>query len=304
MPHKRTDISHDDTALLVLSGCQYKALQYLLNRADARGICYPSAERIASAIGFSVRNVWRALEVLNDADVMRYVRRDEWDNVTKRKLPNAYQINPDYISLAVDFVAEARLLWETLIDKCGNRSSGLWCHINQQPTPVDQSQDPTPVIQFPVSNTNNQRSPKTAARSHDASGDYTNPGEGNEKSQNGNGNDDTETNTQRSARRSKSSVPPAGRSQYANPEPIATNLPEKHHELLALEIRQLGISMPLARGFVATYGADRSKTALAAVRDMGRNAKNPPGLFRSIIQNSLADDFAHTSQAIFNLRRQ
>lgn len=300
MPHKRIDIVQDDIALRCLSGCQYKVLQYLVNRADSRGICFPSTETIAQATGFNLRHVYRALQFLNDCDVMRYVRRDEYDIVTHRKLPNAYQINPEYICLAVEFVAEARAVWDTLTEKCGNRSTGLWSHINQQPTPVSQFQNQHQVSSTSRTNTNNQHAPKVNGQaSH-----YANHPGGNEKDKNpaGETGQHTATSHQREAHDEPQGSAP--RPKYANPDPIAANLPNTYYEQLASECRQIGISMPLARGFVVTYGYDRCKTALAAVQEMGQKAVNPAGLFRSIVQNGLADDFALSRQMLNNLFRQ
>jgi len=305
MPHKRTDIEQDDTALRCLSGCQYKVLQYLVNRADSRGVCFPSAETIAQATGFNLRHVYRALQVLNDADVVRYLRRDEFDLVTRRKLPNAYQICPDYISLAVEFVAEARVLWETLIEKCGNRCLGLWSHINQQPTPVSQFNELTPGDQPQRTNTNNQRHRAPSAPNDNDQGQPASQNGAAGKSKNGNQPDDSADNKQRTAHpRVEPQGSAAPRPKFTNPDPIGTNLPNNFHEQLAFEIRSIGIAMPLARGFVTTYGYDRVKTALAAVQEMGAAAKSPAGLFRSIVQQGLADDFALSQQMIFNIRQQ
>jgi hypothetical protein len=306
MPHKRTDIDQDYIALRYLSGCQYKVLQYLVSRADHRGICYPSAETIGEGTGFSERNVYRAMEYLNDTDVIRYVRRDEYDIVTKRKMPNAYQVNPDYISLAPKFVPEARAMWDTLIERCGNRSSGLWCHINQQPIPLtntsrSSSRETNTNNQFPLPQ-NEEKQEQNTNTPYPEGEDPISRAQRDGKAETHHDTGVTMSNQQRRAQSpSKSSVPPASE-KYHNPEPINVNLPDQNHEILAFKIRGFGISMVQARGFVVTYGVERCQAAVTSI-EATKGVKSPAGLFRSIVQNGLADDVAAARQKIFSDRR-
>lgn len=296
MPHKRTDIEQDDIALLMLSGCRYKVLRALCNRADSRGLCFPGTPYLAAATGYTERSVSRSLAALNDLDVMRFARRDEHDPLTRRQLPNVMQINPDYISLNPTFELEARELWQSLTDQCGNRSAGLWSP--GELTPNNQYQN-----KYQRSSTRDP-APKNTSASKAKGRGADSGGNGKAKKQNPDG----ETG-QRAAPGNQRAKPAeqtgsAARPQYANPESINTNLPDREHELLADKLRQFGMSMPLARGFVCEYGYKRVKAGYEAVREMGDKARQPAAVFRSIVQIRLAEDFALAQEQIFRMRKQ
>lgn len=306
MLHSRTDTEQDDTALRILSGCQYKVLRALVNRADKFGICFPGVPYLSAATGYNERHVNRALDALEAYNVLRYHRRGEWDDLTKRQLPNVMQLHPDYIHLAPQFEAEARELWDALIKRCGNDSVGLWSHTITNVS--NQAPEPTPVDQRQLTSTNNQRHRATSnGKGQGAAADYANQPTGGKKAKSKNPNpeaDQREAQTnQRNAHEQKSSVPPE-RPQYANPESINSNLPDAAHEGLAAQIKAFGIAMPLARGFVAEYGYKRAKLAYDQVAKMGQKAREPAAVFRSICQVRLADDFDRTHDAIFNNRKQ
>lgn len=289
MLHTRVYTGPDDSALANLSGCQYKSLRYLVNRADGRGICYPAVETIARATGYNMRHTSRALELLYSVDLIRYVRKDEIDPVTRRQLPNAYQVNPDYICLAAEAESEARAIWSSLIVWCGNDSVGLPSHTNQQPESINQHQRTSTSQPAPEPNTNNQRPPK-AARPADYANQGEKPGQGQE-SKPGRRDRQREAHKQRNAPAvERGSAPPA---KFSNPKSVHTPL-EEWHEKLAGQVRGLGVPYPMARGFVQEYGFDRVQVALLAVGEaiLNQTADRPAGLFRSILQRRLADEEA------------
>lgn len=286
MPHSRTDTAQDDLCLLYLSGCRYKTYRYLVNRADPFGGCYPSAECIANAINYNVRHVYRALQYLNDNDIFRYTRRDEYDRVTRRKLSNGYCVNPDIISLNPQFEAQARAEWEALINQCDNRSSGLWSHINQQePTPENQFQKkPVPENTTP---TNQRHRAPSASKNKDQGAADDAASRQKDKSKNGSGHDDSPTNSAERTRASQSSVPPG---KYPNPKNIPQEL-DTVHETLALRVRGIGIPLPMARGYIHEQGYATVEAAMLAVGEaiLNGTADRPGGLFRSIMWRKLAD---------------
>lgn len=306
MLHSRTVTEQDDIALKVLSGCQYKVLRAMVNRADEFGICYPGVPYLSQATGYNARHVQRALEVLELYHVFLYRRRDAWDDETRRQLANVMQLSPDYMRLAPQFEPEARELWDALIKKCGHDSVRLW-----SPTITNvsnQAPEPTPVEPTSVTSTNNQRQ-RPLKKVDGAAADYANQPEA-QKAKRKKQKPDAET-TQREAQTNqrnahdaqKSSVPPE-RPQYANPESINSNLPDAAYEGLAAELRRIGISMPLARGFVVEYGYKRAKTAFDQVCKMGEKAREPAAVFRSILQVRLAEDAALAHDQIFRNRKQ
>lgn len=288
MHHSRTDTTQDDLALRCLSDFQYKVYRYLVNRADVIGVCYPAEETIAAAINGEERSVRRALQFLNDNDVIRYRRKNAFDPVTRRKVVNVYQVNPDIIVIAQEFEAEARSEWDALILQCGNVSTGLWSPYNhhQEPTP-----EPTPVTSSRTNTTNDQNALTETGQKQGQKQKGRSPGFHNDLTH------------QREAPGTKSSVPPP-RPKYVNPKPINETLPDPVHEQLAISIRDLGIGLPLARGFVSEYGYDRSKSAFAETVLMGEDARKPAAVFRAIIQTRLADEFAVSRQKFFNQRNQ
>jgi hypothetical protein len=299
MLHSRTDTEQDDLALRCLPACEYKAYRYLVNRADPIGICYPKQATIADAIGYGEREVQRALEVLHDNAVFRYRRRNAVDPDTRRRLHNVYQVNPLLLIIAEQFVADAWSEWDALILKCGNVSIRLWSRINQhqEPTPLTNTKEHAP-------GTSTKQPSKAKGKNGDSAADGNQPPVGNGKAKNkktdGEANQREQT-TQR-GHAPKSSVPPE-RPQYANPDAINSNLPDEAHEGLASNLRQFGIAMPLARGFVVTYGYNRTKLAFDQVKKMGDKAREPAAVFRSIVQVRLADDFALAQQQIFGRKQ-
>lgn len=298
MPHSRTDTAQDDIALLCLSGCEFKAYRYLVNRADPIGVSYPKIETIAAAIGYGVREVQRALDVLNDNDVIRYRRKNAFNPVTRRKESNVYQVNPDILVIAEAFEAEARSEWDALINQCGNVSIGLWSHINQH-------QEPTPITSVINQRQNHHHRAGAASNANDQGQSAVQNGAaaGNGKSKTDSGRADSETPT--SAKRngtSKSSVPPE-RPKFTNPKAVNQEFVSEEHESLAKLIRDLGIGLPLARGFVVEYGVGRVTSALDETVAMGTEARKPAALFRSILQTRLADEFAVARQKHFSQQK-
>lgn len=304
MPHSRTDIDQDDQALRWLSGCEYKTMHYLINRADPIGVSYPKVETIAEATGHEERHVRRALEVLHENNVFRYRRRNAYDPDTRRKQVNVYQVNPDIIMIAPEFEAEARSEWLSLTEKCDNHSTGLW-------SPLNQHQEPIPLTNSRTSTREPTPKTTTPERAKGGAADYANQREGTDSPRGRKANDNNPAGKtgQRAATTNQQAQPAeqtgsAGRAQYANPATINTNLPDAEHEALASSIRQFGISMPLARGFVAEYGYKRVKAAFESVREMGDKARQPAAVFRSICQIRLAEDFALAQEQILQMRKQ
>ena len=288
MLHSRTDTEQDDNLLWCLPDIEYKAYRYLVNRADPIGVCFPKQHTIADAIAHSEREVQRALEVLHDNCVFRYRRRNAVDQATRRRLHNVYQVNPLLLVFAPEFEAEAWSEWDALINQCGNVSTRL-------PSRINQHQEPIPL-------TSTTKSP-SKTKSEGAEVDYTNHAESGAKKQKPAGKvSQREQTIQRGEDAPKSSVPPGP--QYANPDSVPSNLPNEEHEKLASDLRRFGIAMPLARGFVCTYGPDRVRVAYAQVLAMGDKARQPAAVFRSIVQVRLADDFALAQQKIFGNRKQ
>lgn len=292
MPFSQTDTAQDDLALRYLSGFEVKVYRYLVNRADPIGVSYPSEEKIAQSINGDPRSVQRALQRLHDNCVFRYRRRNAFDPVTRRKINNCYQVNPDILIIGPAFEAEARSEWEALINQCGNVSIRLWCRINQH-------QEPTPETN---SRTNSRTNTTNDQGALTEKGQKQGQGQG-QGQKTGTPVYPNDLNHQRGAPGSKSSVPPT-RPKYVNPKAVNVVLPHLEHEQLAISIEGLGIGLPLARGFVAEYGYDRAKSAFAETVLMGEEARKPAAVFRAIVQTRLADEYAVARQQFFNQKNR
>lgn len=304
MPHSRTDTPQDDLALRYLSDFQYKVYRYLVNRADEIGVCYPKEITIADGISGEQRSIRRALEVLNENDVIRYRRRNAFDPTTRRKAHNVYQINPDILVIAPEFEAEARSEWQSLTDQCGNISTGLW-------SPYNQHQEPIPLTNSRTSTREPTPKTTTPEKAKGPADDYANQPAGTDsprgrktKKQNPDGETGQRAATTNQRAKPAEQTGSAAAAPYANPESIGTNLPDEAHERLASDLRQFGIAMPLARGFVVEYGYKRVKAGFEAVREMGAKARQPAAVFRSIVQIRLADEYALAQEQIFGNRKQ
>lgn len=280
--HTRVYIETSDLAVRHLSCPALKALIYLSNRADEIGSCYPKHETIHAAMGCEGddRNVQRILGELESGGWIAYRRRNQNDPITRKKLPNVYMLNPEYLCIAEAFQAEAAQEWSRISGKSLfliPRDSGvpLTNNINQlQVTNTSES--------APLTNNNNQQPPseaevpKTRAKAKEKASPAASSSEPH----------------QRAAQSpSPSSAPPPSTKRFPNPQNIDHALPEAAHEGLAVQIRALGIPMPMCRGFVAEYGPASVGQALkqthAAMRD--GTADKPPGFFRKILQGDLLD---------------
>lgn len=285
MPHTRTDIELDDEVLRALRGAPYKVLRYLVNRADARGVCYPGNEKVAMGVNYDLRSIERLIPELVEAGLVAYLRRNEIDRFTGRRQFNVYQINPAYICIAEAHQAEANALWE---EATGGTTRLLSRTLTNN---KNQHHDPAPDKPAPRTNNNNQparaasnaKKPKeppadpTAAREDDATQDAP-----------------QDNSAQRTAKPTDSGVPPRAPSKrFANPMPLAETLPDQQHENLALRLRGLGLPMAMARGFVVEYGVKPCEDALlqtlAADKANDEGIRNHGGFFRSVLQQGLAD---------------
>ena len=287
MPFSQTDTVQDDIALRCLSWFEYATYRYLVNRADPIGVSYPGEDNIAWGIGGESRNVQRALAVLHENGVFRYRRRNAFDPETRRKLNNCYQVSPEILIIAPAFQAEAWSEWNALIDKCGNVSIRLWSRINQHQEPTPEPKSGTKIR----TNTTNDQDALTEKGQKQG-----------QPPKNKHGTNHPNEFTHQREQRRESSVPPS-RPKYVNPKAFNQECHDPANEQLALLIRDLGINLPLARGFVLEYGYDRSKSALAETVLMGEEARKPASVFRAILQTRLADEYAVARQKFFNNRQ-
>lgn len=278
MPHSRTDIELDDEVLRSLPAAHYKILRYLVNRADARGVCYPGNERIAEGVHYHERHIESLLPELAETGLIAYLRRGAYDELTRRRLPNVLMVNPAYICIAEAHQAEAKRLWDSTgvsIRFHPNHSTPLTNNKNQPQLPTPKGE--------PAPRTNNNTASKAKRpKPREVQNDPTATQE-NDTTQ------DTQPARERTAEHKNPSVPP--RAPFVNPAAIDYALPDNQHEALAMKLRGLKIPMGMARGFVAEYGVKKCEDALlqtlAAQKEGG--VDRPGGFFRAILQGNYTD---------------
>jgi len=301
MLHSRTYTEVDDEVLRCITGAQYKVLRYLVNRADALGRCFPGSEAIGNAVAYEVRHIARLVPELADRGLIAYMRRGEYDPLTRRPLPNVYMVNPAYICLAELFQAEAAVLWQTygkplmLIPLRMTQESSLTT--TKQPTPSTYSN--TQHHETNVMHHHHQ--PPTPANANDNRARLPEP----ELDQTANR--EAQDGDPQPTRRAASNRTKAGGSaaRLPNPQAVAHALPDNDHEKLALKLHSLGIRMTLARGFIVEYGVTACQSALtqtyAATETSAINSL--PGFFRMSLQeqhdqitNIAIDDLGYTQE--------
>lgn len=279
--HTRTYIETDDLAIGTLSCHAYKVLRYLANRADNLGRCFPKQETIHEALGGTGddRHVHRAINDLIQRGWIAYLRHNQYDSATGRKLPNVYQVNPEYICIAEQHQAEAAMMWARVGKSLSPSDSGVTLTNNN-----NQHHESDTIKPAPGTNNNNQHTQEQGVST--AAKPKTLRAEKAEKPQRS-----TEPASQSEALPllPPSSAPPPNR--LPNPASIGHALPDEAREKLAGRLREFGIPMPMARGFVVEYSVlliEQAYTQTSAALSSGSITK-PGGFFRTILQSNLVD---------------
>lgn len=282
--HIRVYIEANWHALKCLPPVAYKVLICLCQRADALGRCFPSAEKIAEDCGCHVDSVWAALSTLEQNRFIGYLRRNEQDIVTGRWLPNVYMVSPHFICIALEQQEEALRLWQAV--KPLSEISG-----------TNQQQEPTPrtnlIESTTETNNNNQRTfEKGGAGEPPENAESRIQKSKKAQKQKAKDQDDSESPEQQGVAPQRSKKRGSSAAAYRNPDAIVAPMPDVMLEQLANRVNQLGIPIPLARGFVVGYGAGLVETALlqvAAAKSRGQEIENEGGFFRHLLQNNLVD---------------
>lgn len=288
--HIRIIISANWNALNVLKCSTYKVLIALAGRADHLGRCFPTTERIAEDTSLHVQTVYQCLDELEMCQYMGYLRKNEYDPVTSRKMPNVYIVSPYFLCIAEDYQLEALALWQSALD---NRQIGgayeSFSYYNQQQEPAARNNT---IESIPVTNNNNNN--QGPEKSENAAPDYTNtpvrPDRKPQKSQDKNGGTHQQSEAPQRSENTGGSAKITER--YNNPVPIAAPLLDGLQEALANDVNKLLIPIPMARGFVVGNGYDAVKAAYeqTMIADKDRVIRTTKaGFFRSILQRGYTD---------------
>lgn len=144
-----------------LDEAELAVFMYLLSYADDRGVCFPGIKLIAEGTGIRIAAVGDVLHGLAAAGYVLYVRKDSHDPLTKRQLPNIYQISLAHIAINTEHVSEAMQIQENALkltyyimnDSKLSRNSGIITtdrnHLQDTPTrntPTGTTQRDTTIV--------------------------------------------------------------------------------------------------------------------------------------------------------------
>jgi hypothetical protein len=290
--HIRVYIEANWNALGCLPPVAYKVLISLCQRADGLGRCFPSAERIAEDCGCHVDSVWASLKTLEEGRYIGYLRRNEYDVVTGRKLPNVYLVNPHFICIALEWQEEALKLWSAIYSNHPMPLSDF-SGINQQQEPAPE----TNTIESESRTNNNNQHFRESGEAGQPPQSKKSAGEKSKKAEKPKANRQNDSDSEPAAQNQQGEAPQrskkrGGSAGYRNPDPIAAPIPDDLLERLANRVNSLGVPIPLARGFVMAYGGEMVEAALlqlAAAKRKGQEIANDGGFFRHLLQNNLID---------------
>jgi hypothetical protein len=236
--------------------------------------------------GYERNTVYAILTELEATGLMRFIRRGQHDPVTRKPLPNVYQVSPAVISLSDTHYPEALTLWAQADGGVLAKSEGgvlAKSDTNQQQEPRTltndsiqyQNQQQQPVAPRLEKASASPQTPQSAAIVQSAQ-----PAVQQKAPSVQSANDHTQ---QRGAPQTTNT---SGPRYYQNPSPVYEAL-EPSGESMSERLRDLGIPLPLARGLVNEYGI--GACSLAYDQTMAANAVSKSGFFRHILQKRLTD---------------
>lgn len=257
--HIRVNLEANFAALQVLECSAYKVLMYLAGRADSIGRCYPGVTLIAQECNLHPDTVYKALNSLCELGYMLYLRKNAYDPILGKKLPNVYMVSPSFLELS---------------DTCKVSANNLWHSHYPKISDINQQQNQVPGINNSNQYQNQQQQgPETETAKPQTAKPQKQPAQ----------------------RQTRSAAITTGNSaivkKYTNPVSITEPLPDGLQELLAERLNSYGIPKPMARGFVFKYGYEtvhKSCSYFEFVRLM-QDIQRPGGFFRSILEHGSAD---------------
>lgn len=289
-----------------LSESELRVYVALSTYVDPLATCWPGINELHEVTGVRHEDVMAALESLSERGLVVFLRRGEWDNLTRRMLPNIYALTPDLVYIRPELRGEvaARLentrpqasLSEGMIPK-----TPLIPESNQKPEPATE---PAPSNQrqnhhhqpAPASSNGKRLPPAAAGAAAHEGNDPTASGEtetGDElKSSVTNTNANTRSQQREAQTPPPGSAPPPSR-DYTKP------LPTPLREQLAGRVQSEAgpTTIVQARELVDKFGPDlveRGLVMLGAVLSKDTAIRSPMGLLTSWLRRGKiqADDQA------------
>lgn len=268
----------DTLALRALIGTlSHKALRvYVLlsTYADRSGICWPGIAELATRSGLRAESVMDAMEELERAGLMIYVRRNERDPVTKKQMVNVYEIRGCLVK--ADSVSDSAFKHET-------QTTNEITNDNNQ-FHKNHLQAPPPSTNEPRRETEKQRAKSSTMRNEDEQG----------KGQKSRANSAAGTAPQNS--KALPPLPPLPRgfdagAALADPddEAAARWLVEQAMTRLDGGEYRAALSQANARRYVARFGRLKCKAAIAMAR-RDPATKTLIGRADYLLRTSVADE--------------
>lgn len=287
---------------LLGSGMSFTALailRYLCSRADPVGRCWPSQDTIAEDLNLRRETVNRHLADLEQADLVRYLRRAGTDPVTGQRTTNVYIVTPDYYAVRPELQAQAVALWN------GNfQGAHVIVRSHQPPTATtvrNQQQKPPPG----TSSSNQNRPGKEEKPGHETAENLEadghddkleTPQQAQRAQQSADSPHATKTRTSKQQVTSKTRFSAAGRIAYPQIKSASEPFEDAAIERLAVRCRdEAQVPLPTARGLVNHYGPGMVESVLNS--GTLTKADKPGGLLRYILhaQVSNPDDLGGRS---------
>jgi hypothetical protein len=104
-------------AIIDLTPLESDVLDFLVSRADEYGLCFPGTKDIVVGVDSRAEDVQDAIISLAYKKYVYFVRKDEHDSITRRQLPNVYQISLDYIAINPDAYQKALEIYQDALQR-------------------------------------------------------------------------------------------------------------------------------------------------------------------------------------------
>lgn len=267
-----------------LSDAAFKTFMVEFSHVNDIGTCYPGYQTLSDITHHEKTCVWLEMQEIFALDLVRQIEAPQRDKYGRWSAA-LYQVNPNFMYIRPDKLAEATALWNSVEQTIEQKVP-----VQSLPSkvPLESAAESTALNSFSESAESNSFSKQQQQQSKvPFEGEMQNAGyDAKWLSQRAAPHQEPEKPKppqQREAQPTKTSVPPPPAGKYPDITPVPRALSMGHEEELALNIGAL-VQMPirLARGLITMYGYNVVATAYAD--PFVAMAHNPAGALRSLLQ--------------------
>lgn len=284
------------TSIRQMSEIELRIFVLLATYANDEGVCWPGIRELAEQSGYRAEDVMAALECLEAAGKLLFLRRSHRDPLTRQMTPNVYAVNPMLVKAPNSTsMSEFLLIMEQFQISSHSRNSNQnhQTRISKAASSNQHQQAPPPTSSPVKANgRDHAASSEHAAGNANANAADAAPQLGYAQSEHGTHEPTRQTpNSARSATQQSPSPrsappPPADLSAYAAPLP--DDLYEQWSE--RLRTRTGNMSAPNARYLVSTYGLAKVESALHVLgKQPAGEVGNPAGYVISLLRKTAVD---------------